>query len=147
MIKTYKGMLADGGEDKIRLKTSKGEVGYRITKLQGITNDPGIANREHVLKIYKVSQATVTGTIDFTDNTLLGTAFVTNRSDTLLTGMNIIFDTEIFNQDIYITHFEAASGPGSGGPCNYYIELERIKLNENESTMATLQSMRTIAER
>jgi len=146
MIKTFRGLIADGDQDTIVLHTNDGSTGYRITKLQGITNDPGIANREHVLKIYKVSQATVDGTIDFSDNKLLGTAFVTNRSDTLLTGMNIIFDTEIFNQDIYITHFEAASGAGSGGPCNYYIELEQVKLDLNENTVATLKDIRNVTQ-
>jgi len=137
-ILSYRGLLADGAQETILLSTKKGEIGYRITKFQAISNDPGITDREHILKLFKDAQSTVTGTVDFSDNRLLGTVFVTNRSDTLLSGMNIIFDQEIFNQDIYITHFEARSS----GSCNYYLELEVIKLDESQAMVATLKDIR-----
>jgi len=143
MIKTFRGLMADGAQDTIVLHTNDGSTGYRIKKLQAISNDPGIADREHIIKIYKVEQTTVDGLVDFSDQRLLGTVFVTNRSDTLLTGMNIIFDQEIFNQDIYITHFEARSS----GSCNYYIELEQVKLDLSENTVATLKDIRNIARK
>jgi len=56
--------------------------------------------------------------------------------------MTIIFDKEIFNQDIYITHTEAA---GSALACNYYIELEQVKLDLSENTVATLKDIRNAA--
>jgi len=144
MIKTYKGILADGGQDHIRLKTLKGEIGYRVVKFQGIGDNPGGQNSESLLKIYKVEQTAVTGTIDFSDNTLLGIVYWQGGATAGDTpqDMIIIFDSEIFNQDIYITHHEAHGSQ----KCNYYIELEQVMLNENESTMATLQSLRTVAE-
>jgi hypothetical protein len=58
MIKTYKGMLADGGQDKIRLRTLKGEVGYQITKFRLMTNqlgDPG-QNTEHIVLIWTIER-------------------------------------------------------------------------------------------
>jgi len=133
MIKTFKALLADGGQDKIYLAGGDSTKGYRIVKLQGITNDPGIAGREHVLKIYKVPQTSVTGTIDFNDDALIGTIFVTNRDDALSTHEVVIFDTEVINQDIYVTHFEAASSPAAGGSCNYYIELEEVTMSDAEA--------------
>ena len=138
MIKTFRGILEDGGQNKIRLSTKKGKIGYRIAKFEAMSNDPGIADREHILKIFKVVQSTVDGLVDFADGNLLGTVFVTNRSDTLLTGMNIIFDNEVFNQDIYITHFEARSS----GSCNYYIELETMPLTDNAAAVSTLRDIR-----
>jgi len=143
MIKTFRGLLADGGQDQIRLQTIKGKVGYRIVKFQGITNDPGVATREHILKIYKSQQSAIDGGVDFTDSDLLGCLYVTNRADSLLSGDNsIIFDNEIFNQDIYISHFEAATSPGAGGSANYYIELEVIPLDDAGAEYTTLKDMR-----
>ena len=48
---------------------------------------------------------------------------------------------EIFNQDIYITHVDS----DASAPINYYIELEQIKLDLNENTVATLKDIRNIA--
>jgi hypothetical protein len=44
-----------------------------------------------------------------------------------------------FNQDIFIT-----LGSQSGASCNYYIELEQVKLDLNENTVATLKDIRNI---
>ena len=143
VVKTFRGLLADGGQDRIRLSTIKGKVGYKIVKFLGISEDQGTAAREHIFKIYKTQQATIDGTINFTDSDLLGCLYVTNRNDTLESGHNvIIFDTEIFNQDIYITHFEAATSPGSGGSANYYLELEVIPLDDAGAEYTTLKDMR-----
>jgi len=32
VVKTFRGLLADGGQDRIRLSTIKGKVGYKIAK-------------------------------------------------------------------------------------------------------------------
>ena len=47
-----------------------------------------------------------------------------------------------FNQDIYITHTNLHA---DAGPVNYYIELEQIKLDLNENTVATLKDIRNQA--
>ena len=52
----------------------------------------------------------------------------------------IIFDKEIFNQDIYITS-KTITGSDEA---NYYIELEQVKLDLNENTVATLKDIRNI---
>jgi len=144
MIKTYRGILVDGGQDRIYLKTNKGDIGYRIVKLQIIRKAP-TGSIDHVVKVFKNKQSSVpssSATIDLTDGDVLavaalsGTAF--GEYDT-----TIVFDKEVFNQDIYVTHTD---NDGSDD-CNYYIELEQVTLNDNESTMATLQSLRQIAER
>ena len=144
MIKTYRGMLDDGGQDKIALKTLKGEIGYKIVKFELFPHFPGTADYEAVVKIYKLKQSSVptsSATVNFTDSDTLGVTLYTGTSTTAPSSITTIFDQEIFNQDIYITH-TANSGSAA---INYYLELEQVKLNDNESTMATLQSLRRFA--
>ena len=141
-IKTFRGKLANDTQDTISLHTNDGSIGYRIVKFQVIAELPGSTSYEQVLKIYKTSQSTSTGKIDFSDQTLLGAAYlVGNSSSNYIDGVEIIFDNEIFNQDIYITQFSASSG--SEG-INYYIELEQVKLDLNANTVATLKNIRNI---
>jgi len=139
MIKTYRGMLANDTEDRIRLKTNRGDIGYRIVKFQvmGINEDK---NYETVVQINKIS-ITPTDSVDFTDGDLLAAALY-GDTDSLDQGSStIIFDHEIFNQDIFVS----AKATAGTTAINYYLELEQVKLNENQSTMATLQSLRRLA--
>ena len=139
MIKTFRGKLADGGQDKIFLRTIKGEIGYRIVKFQTIGPDNN-TTFENVVKIFKIKQSTIDANIDFTDGDLLGATLTEGSGTSGVTGFKpVIFDKEIVNQNIFITNKGTTS-------INYYLELEQIKLNDNESTMATLQSMRQVAE-
>ena len=140
-IKTFRGLLDDGSIDTVTLHTNTGSIGYRIVKFQAIPEEPGQAVGEHTVKIYKVPQSTALSTIDFSDNTLLGVASVSTHSGNLLFNEVIIFDNEIFNQYIYVTHVDKA-GTAS---CNYYIELEQVKLDLNANTVATLKDIRNQA--
>ena len=127
--------MADGEEDRIRLSTKKGKVGYRIIKFQTIGPDNN-TTFENVLKIYKVTQATVDANIDFSDGNLLGATLTEGSSSSGVTGFKpVIFDQEIFNQDVYITN----SGSGS---VNYYIELEVMSLTDNAAAVSTLRDIR-----
>jgi len=54
--------------------------------------------------------------------------------------IKIIFDREIFNQDIYITYRDNSNETKA----NYYLELEQVKLDLNENTVATLKDIRNI---
>ena len=142
-IKTFRGLLAHGAQDTISLHTNNGSVGYRIVKLDTIDKDPGTNTMESVLKIYKVPQTTVTGSIDFSDQTLLGVAyFENNTSGTYASWKQIIFDRDVFNQDIYITNNDNS---GATIALNYYMELEQVKLDLTENTVATLKDIRNNA--
>ena len=141
MIKTFRGLIADGAQDSIALHTNDGSMGYRIVKFQIISNDPNSVAAESVMKIYKVSQSTVTDTFDFSDNTLLAGAYFSNSDNPAYTAdMQVIFDNEIFNQDIYVTN----TGVSSAQTMNFYIELEQMKLDLNEQTVATLKDIRNV---
>jgi hypothetical protein len=105
-------------------------------------NKPGAEDYEAVMKVYKVSQATNDAEINFSDNTLMAAA--TYQGNTAAfnypTTQFVIFDNEIFNQDIYITLKDLQSND-----VNYHLELEQIKLDLNENTVATLKDIRNVA--
>ena len=140
VVKTFRGMLADGGQDRIRLQTIKGKVGYKIVKFQIIGQEPGEVNMEHTVKIYKDKQTTINNTTNFTDNALLAVAYI---QDDIITAYPasigpIIFDSEVFNQDIYVTNEDTVGSE----PCNYYIELEVVPLDDAGAEYTTLKDMR-----
>ena len=139
MIKSFRGLLGDGGQVTIRLGTNKGEVGYRIVKFQAIANSPGAQSQESVLKIFTYEQATVDGTVDFSNSELLGVVYYRDNNNDIYPSSNeIIFDHVKFNQDIYLTHSDVAVCQS----CNYYLELEQVKLSKDEAAVATIKDMR-----
>jgi hypothetical protein len=139
-IKTFRGLIKDNGQDTISLHTNDGSMGYRIVKFQMFPNNPGTQSGEFVMKIYKVEQTTVDQVIDFSDQTLLAASYYTDQNAPSTTPGEIVtvFDQEVFNQDIYITHIDTDGSESS----NYYIELEQIKLDMNQNTVATLKDIR-----
>ena len=144
MIKTFRGLIASGAQDTISLHTNDGSTGYRIVKFQAIPDTPGTNQTEAIVKVYTVSQSTITNTIDFSDQTLVAAIFqaVSNGSnEAYADSVTVIFDKQVFNQDIYITASENAGSRAT----NYYIELEQVKLSENENTVATLKNIKNEA--
>lgn len=142
IIKSFKGLLADEGQERIHLSTNDGRMGYRIVKFELMGNAPGTVRTEHIVKVYKVEQAAVDGIIDFSNQTLIASGIYTNQTDandaySLVT----MFDNEIFNQDIFVTCFDQGT---QNKPVNWYLELEQIELSLNEQTVATLQDIRNI---
>ena len=140
-IKSFRGLLANNGIETILLKTNNGSTGYKIKKFEIMQNTPGAASTELVCKIYTIPQTAVDGVVDFSDNTLLAAATYENDAG-VGTGPNtaIIFDNITFNQDIYVTAIDIASSQST----NYHIELETVKLDLNENTVATLKDIRNI---
>tara|TARA_Y100001972_G_scaffold30650_1_gene37777 strand:- start:210 stop:665 length:456 start_codon:yes stop_codon:yes gene_type:complete len=146
-VKSFRGLILDTTHQTLSLRTNNGSVGYRITKFDIIGEKPGTSQAEFIVKIYKVENnpevTTPTQTIDFSDNTLLAAAFMQQQAgETVPYFKSIIFDNEIFNQDIYITCKDTVGGD----KCNYYIELEQIKLSLDENTVATLKDIRNIEQ-
>jgi len=147
VVKTFRGRLVDGGQDRIRLSTIKGKVGYQIINFQIMPEAPGTVDYESGVSIWKTSQSSIsTATLDinFGDTDLLAAAYMLvaagptqgNNSGTT------IFDNEVINQDIYITHTNV-EGSGAAGNMNYYIELEVIPLDDAAAEYTTLKDIRT----
>jgi len=139
-ILSYRGLLADGGQETLLLSTNKGEKGYRITKFQIMPDDPNQSTVKHVVKIYSLFQSAIDDSVDFSDNRLLGAATYNEAPGPQDQAgyQTIIFDQTIFNQDIYVTNSE----PSNNQPVNYLIELEVIKLDESQAMVATLKDIR-----
>jgi len=139
MIKTFRGLLADGGQDRIRLSTIKGKVGYRIVKFQTMNMNPGAQLIEGVMKVYKDQQSSIDGIVNFTDSSLMAADYhIDNDSTAYATSEVVIFDQETINQDIYITFKDISTGQSM----NYYIVLEVIPLDDAGAEYTTLKDMR-----
>lgn len=139
-IKSFRGKMADNTIDTVSLHTNNGSVGYRIKSLTAISSAPGTQDMEGLFKIYKVPQTAVDGEVDFSDQTLLATVYFKDyaTNDNQPSIQTVIFDNEIFNQDIYITYLDVRSSNSA----SYYFELEQMSLDLNENTVATLKDIR-----
>jgi hypothetical protein len=143
-IKSFKGQITPGNTDTIHLSTRDGSIGYKIVKFQIINKTPHGVDSTLVAKIFSIPQTTVTATINFSDQTLLACAIYEDQAVKTSPPQGyeaVIFDNMVFNQDIYITMADTDTNTDPG---NYYIELEQIKLDLNENTVATLKDIRNI---
>jgi len=143
MIKSFRGKLADGGQDTIRLGTNKGLIGYRIIKFQVIASEPVTGGaQESVVQAWTVKQdapSTTAVEINFANPLLLGVSTWSGSDNPIYQShQQVIFDHVKFNQDIYVTH----TNTDGSGDVNYYLELEQVKLSDNEAAVATLKDMR-----
>ena len=147
-IKTFRGILANNTSEKINLHTRNGAIGYRIKRFSIIQESPGVAptgDNEGLVQLWSVlPDSSDWQTIDFSSSALIGVGLYTgdavaheNPND-----MIIIFDNVTFNQDIFVTYYDVR---GIGDRMNYYLELETVKLDLTENTMATLQDIRNVA--
>ena len=139
VVKSFRGLLADGGQERICLETLRGKVGYRIVKFELFPSSPGASGQQSVVKVYTDSQSTIDGSVNFTDNSLLAVAYyaslISSAEDTAVV---TVFDNMVFNQDIYVSHFEDAGAI----PINYYLELEVIPLTDHAAEFTTLKDIR-----
>jgi len=140
-IKTFRGLLKDLEQGRIKLSTNNGLTGYKIRKLQLFSIQPGVLDEEHVVQVFTVphNDTSFYDNVDFNDPTLLAAAYYKDDDQNYNPGfMNVVIESAKFNQDIYITHADVAST----NKVNYYLELEQVKLDLNEATVATLKDMR-----
>jgi hypothetical protein len=140
MIKTFSGLMSDGAQETIHLRTLTGSTGYKIIKFQMMPEKPGTTDYEHIMKVFKTAQTTVTENINFSDSLLLAAGYTEGGAATNFIGnpMTVIFDQDIINQDIHITHIDTKGALA----CNYYLELEQVKLDSNETAVATLKNIK-----
>ena len=98
---------------------------------------------ESVAQIWSVEQeepiATTNPDVNFNSPTLLAVSYFVDEVNMASGPLEqVIFDKVTVNQDIFITHTEVNGSQAT----NYYIELEQVKLDLNEATVATLKDMR-----
>ena len=140
-IISFRGKLEDLQQDTIALQTNNGLMGYSIKKFELMPANPGAQDSINIVKIYSIPQSALDALIDFSDNTLLAAGTVQNTASYAYGEYNVIvFDNIIFNQDIYIYNKDYATGES----INYHLELEQMKLDLSEQTVATLKDIRNI---
>jgi len=139
-IKSFRGQVDDGDIITVPLSTKTGSKGYRIVKFQCML--AGFENAEMVIKVYTIPQTTTSHTVDFNDPTLLAAALISgsDSAEANPEDQTIIFDNMVFNQDIYITGDKNSTAT----LVNWHIELEEVKLDLNDNTLATLKDIRNI---
>lgn len=140
VVKTYRGSIADDEQVRIRLHTMRGKVGYRIHKFQVIFANPQGSSSEAVIQIWKNTQKGIfNNIINFGDSDTLAASYATNSTagDSNPEDITIVFDQEIFNQDIFITN-----NCSSGSTMNYYLELELVPLDDAGAEYTTMKDMR-----
>ena len=146
-IKTFRGKLKDLTSETIHLHTNNGSTGYMIKKFELMSTQPGAVDGEHVVQIFTIPKTDTSkyDNIDFSDQTLLAASFYkTDTAETNTDSQFVIFDNMIFNQDIYVVHKDVKVPSGTGLPVNYHIELEQVRLDLNDNTMATLKDIKNI---
>jgi hypothetical protein len=138
---TFKGQLPIDVEEKIHLSTNDGLTGYRINKFQIMSSNPGNGSHELVGKIRLTADPNVGPTVNLSDPDVLAACYHTDLGNAnVATSDSIILDQETFNQNIFVQIGDATGGTS---PANFYIELEKFKLDLNTSTFHTLKNIRS----
>jgi len=123
-VSSFRGLLVnDDIPERIHIQGSVGAIAWRITKFQvmGINEDK---NYETVVQINR-KEITPSDSVNFADNDLLGAALYGDTDSIDQATSSVIFDREIFNQDIFIS----AKATAGTSAINYYIELEEVKVS------------------
>ena len=141
-IKSFRGQIVSGTEQTIALHTNNGSTGYIIRKFEIMPGSWGSVTQEICVKVHTVPGKPADVNIDFDDQTLLAAACVTLNASANTPGDApvVIFDNITFNQDIYVVAVMDSAAPN----VNYHIELEQVKLDLNENTVATLKDIRNV---
>jgi len=128
-VHSFRGLLADGKQQKIRIQGPVGAVAWRITKFEIFPNLPGTSASESTIQIWREEQDSVssdTATVDFSNEELLAASFLgvgTNSKES--SSVVTIFDNALFVRNIYVAH----TNTDGTDTCNYYIELEEVKVS------------------
>jgi len=124
---SFRGLLEDGGQQRIRIQGSVGAIAWRITKFQAMGLNEN-QTYETSLMIFREFQDTLTTEVNFDDDELLGALLYgdTGSSGTYVSRPAVIFDNALFVRNIYITHSSIA---GDHVALNYYLELEEVKVS------------------
>jgi len=124
---SFRGLLADGGQDKIRIEGATGEIAWRITKFQLFPNSPGNVTIESTMQIWREEQSSFSQVTDFNDNELLGAGYlhISQEGNDPAASTIIIFDNALFSRNIWVTHTEL----NGTAAANFYIELEEVKVS------------------
>jgi hypothetical protein len=135
-IKTFRGLLQDGQQERIALQHIDGTTGYRIKKFQIMPRNFNTTD-EYNMSVWSIKQTALVTTFNFSNNTLLAAGYFENETGVNGFDESIVFEGVTINQDIFVSHKSQ-----SGNSCNYYLELEVIHLSDVEATATILKNFR-----
>tara|TARA_R100000808_G_scaffold19288_1_gene41928 strand:- start:1239 stop:1682 length:444 start_codon:yes stop_codon:yes gene_type:complete len=138
-IKSFRGMLANETQARIHVSGGKDDIGYRIHKFQIMANQ-SMSDYEITAKIYANKQAEPlvhANQVDFNQDNLLAAAFSGLAAGEYAGAKVVIFDREVFNQDIFV---QCQDNGGSSQSVNYYIELEEVKMSNPEAAVVNYKA-------
>jgi len=121
-VHSFRGSLDDGGQAEINLERQNVNVAYRVIKFQMLPLAPGLSTQEIVGRIFREKQTTISTTVDFNDQDLLGAGVYMQSADSYNSFSTVIFDNTLFSRNIFINIKDAQGIAGA----NYYIELEEV---------------------
>jgi len=125
-IHSFRGLLADGAQERIRIQGATGEIAWRITKFQIMPNNFNTAD-EYNISVFREDPPAAYdfGTFDFTNDELLAAAYLENNA----TAGDFVLSTVIFDNTLFVRNIHIVLSSQAGKACNYYIELEEVKVN------------------
>ncbi len=122
-VHSFRGLLADGGEDEINLERQNLNVAYRIVKFELMPNTSGGTNIDSNVKIFRAEPGSSTSTIDFNDQNILAAAIYYNG--TYENDHTVVFDNVLFSRNIYVQHHQSTGSASM----NYYLEIEEVPVS------------------
>jgi len=144
-VHSFRGLLADNDQRKIRIQGPVGAIAWRISKFQVLPESAGDENSEAAVQIWREEQtlagAGVVVDVNFDNNELLATAlWVNSGSQTEPRAFHVIFDNALFSRNIFVTNNDPQTRS-----LNYYIELEEVKVSAaGMAQLAVAAARRTI---
>ena len=141
-IHSFKGQLVSGDQAKIDIQGPTGDRAWRISKFEIMGGLPGANSQRCIVKVYRESQAAVDAVVNFeSDNELLGAALWFNKvTIDFPISSTIVFDNALFSRNIYVT----AKDLEDVAPCNYYLELEEVRLSKSGMAQLALAASRRV---
>ena len=140
-VHSFRGLLADGGQDEINLERQNVNLAYRIVKFDIFAENPGTTGYEHVVKIYREEQTSIDGVVNFSVSDLLACAYLQGHADSTSTEASlVIFDNILFSRNIYVNHVDTDGATN----CNYYLELEEVPVTAASLMQIKLGTARRI---
>jgi len=142
-VHSFRGLLADGGQEEINIERSNVNLAYRIVKFEAMATAPGADESTNVLKIYKDLQSSIDEFINFDDTTLMAAIDFRQHDNEAygVTATTVIFDNVLFSLNIYITHKDKNVGVS----INYYLEIEEVPVNASTLMQLKLGTARRLS--
>jgi len=149
-VHSFRGLLADGGQDEINLERSNVNLAYRIVKLALFPKTVGSSETgteyESLVQVWREASPTTPSECDFNiTDTLAAASYISEVSGSpayvIGTDTTVVFDNVLFSRNIYVTH---NNNHADAGAINYYLEIEEVPVGAATLMQIKLGSARKL---